>query len=87
MTRRMKMWTQVSRKLIFHHKWNRNTEALPLSSYFFFLSYVKVESSLYWESINMADLMQLKRRYETVRVTEDSKDKIIEVCSVYMAPS
>lgn len=35
----------------------------------------------------MADLMQLKRRYETVRVTEDSKDKIIEVCSVYMAPS
>ncbi|KAJ5992059.1 hypothetical protein N7451_007783 [Penicillium sp. IBT 35674x] len=26
----------------------------------------------------MANLMQMKRRYETVRVTEDSKDKIIE---------
>lgn len=32
----------------------------------------------------MADLIQLKRRYETVRVTEDSKDEIIEVCLVCM---
>ncbi|KAJ6110884.1 CCCH zinc finger DNA binding protein [Penicillium sp. IBT 16267x] len=32
----------------------------------------------------MADLMQLKKRFETVRVTEDSKDKIIEDLLCYV---
>lgn len=30
----------------------------------------------------MADLIQLKRRYEAVKVTEDSKGKIIDVCAL-----
>jgi hypothetical protein len=31
----------------------------------------------------MSNLTELRRRYETVRVTEDSKDTIIEACFSY----
>jgi hypothetical protein len=35
------------------------------------------------EASTMLDRTELRRRYETVRVIEDSKNKIIEACFAY----
>lgn len=57
------------------HKSNRGRGSAI--SWISFLTYAMVDT---WEASTMLDLTELRRRYETVRVTEDSKDKIIEAC-------